>query len=95
MKINDVIAEQQVDELSASDVGQAAGKATRAVGSGIKNFAKGFASGVTGKDAPTTKPTPAAKSNPTLDPIKASIAKLNPKQLAALRTQIAKKAGVV
>jgi len=89
MKISEFAVDRQVDELTASDVGTAAGKATRAVGSGIKNFAKGFAGGVTGK---TT--APATKSNPVLDPIKASIAKLNPKQQAALRKQLAKKAGV-
>lgn len=91
MKIDDLIKEQQVDELDAAQVGAAAGKATRAVGSGIKNFAKGFVSGVTGK-ADTA--TASSKANPTLDPIKAAISKLNPKQLAALRTQLAKKAGV-
>lgn len=90
MKINDVIVEQ-VDEISAAGVGAAAGKATRAVGSGIKNFAKGFASGVTGKPDPATT---SSTSNPTLDPIKSAISKLSPKQIAALRTQIAKKAGV-
>lgn len=88
MKISEFTVDRQVDELNASDVGAAAGKATRAVGSGIKNFAKGFASGVTGKADPATK------ANPTIDPIKASIAKLNPKQQAALRKQLAKKAGV-
>jgi hypothetical protein len=89
MKISEFAVDRQVDELTAGDVGAAAGKATRAIGTGIKNFAKGFAGGVTGK---TT--TPATKANPVLDPIKASIAKLNPKQQAALRTQLAKKAGV-
>ena len=88
MKISEFAVDRQVDELSAGEVGTAAGKATRAVGSGIKNFAKGFAGGVKGQT------TPATKSNPALDPIKASIAKLNPKQQAALRTQLAKKAGV-
>jgi len=88
MKISEFAVDKQVDEISAAGVGAAAGKATRAVGSGIKNFAKGFASGVKGKAAPS------AKANPTLDPIKASIAKLNPKQQAALRKQLAKKAGV-
>jgi hypothetical protein len=97
MKISEFAVDRQVDELDAADVGNAAGKATRAVGtgakkvagavgSGIKNFAKGFASGVKGQTA--------SKANPVLDPIKASIAKLNPKQQAALRTQLAKKAGV-
>jgi hypothetical protein len=89
MKISEFAVDRQVDELTAGDVGAAAGKATRAIGTGIKNFAKGFAGGVTGK---TT--APATKANPVLDPIKASIAKLNPKQQAALRTQLAKKAGV-
>jgi len=86
MKISEFAVDKQVDEISAAGVGAAAGKATRAVGSGIKNFAKGFASGVKGQTA--------SNANPTLDPIKASIAKLNPKQQAALRTQLAKKAGV-
>ena len=94
MKISEFAVNKQVDELTAGDVGTAAGKATRAVGSGIKNFAKGFAGGVTGKTAPAPNAAPSATANPGLDPIKASIAKLNPKQLAALRTQIAKKAGV-
>jgi hypothetical protein len=100
MKISEFTDNSHIDEISATDAGAAAGKATKAVGagvkkaagaigSGIKNFAKGFGQGVTGK---TTEP--ATKANPALDSIKASIAKLNPKQLAALRTQIAKKAGV-
>lgn len=90
MKINDVITEQGVDEISAAGVGQAAGKGIRAVGSGIKNFAKGFAQGVSGKaDNANTM-----GSDDSLKDIKASISKLSPKQLAALRTQIAKKAGV-
>ena len=87
MKISEFAIDRQVDELTAGEVGTAAGKATRAIGTGIKNFAKGFAGGVTGK-------APATKANPVLDPIKASIAKLNPKQQSALRTQLAKKAGV-
>jgi len=93
MKISEFTDNSHIDEISAGEVGAGIGKATRAVGSGIKNFAKGFASGVKGNTAPA--PAPAAKTNPTLDPIKASISKLNPKQLAALRTQIAKKAGAV
>jgi hypothetical protein len=91
MKISEFAVDKQVDEINAAGVGAAAGKATRAVGSGIKNFAKGFASGVTGKADPATA---SSKANPTIDPIKASIAKLNPKQQAALRKQLAKKAGV-
>jgi len=100
MKISEFAVDRQIDELTAGEVGTAAGKATRAVGSGIKNFAKGFAGGVTGKAAPsnvggvTGKAAPNTTANSTLDPIKAAISKLNPKQQAALRTQLAKKAGV-
>jgi hypothetical protein len=86
MKISEFAVDKQVDELTAGEVGAAAGKATRAVGSGIKNFAKGFASGGSGKDTKT--------ASPQLNVIKSSIAALNPKQQAALRTQLAKKAGV-
>ena len=95
MKVSE-FTESSIEEITANDAGVAAGKATKAVGtgvkkaagaigSGIKTFAKGFGQGFAGK---------ATKANPALDSIKASIAKLNPKQLAALRTQIAKKAGV-
>ena len=88
MKISEFTDNSHIDEISATDAGAAAGKATKAVGagvkkaagaigSGIKNFAKGFGQGVTGK---------ATKANPALDSIKASIAKLNPKQLAALNS---------
>ena len=86
MKISEFAVDKQVDELTAGEVGAAAGKATRAVGSGIKNFAKGFASGVGGKDTKS--------ASPQLKSIKSSIAALDPKQQAALRTQLAKKAGV-
>ena len=41
-----------MNEISASDVGSAAGKAARAVGSGIKDFAKGF---MGSKDKPVNK----------------------------------------
>ena len=85
MKISEFAVDKQVDELTAGEVGAAAGKATRAVGSGIKNFAKGFASGISSKVTP---------ANPQLKSIKSSIAALNPKQQAALRKQLAKKAGV-
>ena len=89
MKISEFAVDNHVDEISAADVGSAAGKATRAVGSGIKNFAKGFASGVTGKPSPNAK-----TASPQLKSVKSSIAALNPKQQAALRKQLAKKAGV-
>ena len=98
MKVSE-FTDSSIEEITASDAGVAAGKATKAVGtgikkaagaigSGIKNFAKGFGQGVNPKAAPT------AKASPALDPIKAALAKLNPKQLGAIRTQIAKKAGV-
>ena len=46
MKISEFTDNSHIDEISAGEVGAGIGKATRAVGSGIKNFAKGFASGV-------------------------------------------------
>lgn len=88
MKINDVVKEQRVDELDAGQVGQAVGKGVKAVGSGISNFAKGFKAGFTGQGT-----APKGASDP-LASIKVSISKLSPKQRAALRTQLAKKAGV-
>ncbi|MGY8867122.1 MAG: hypothetical protein ACKVJK_16115, partial [Methylophagaceae bacterium] len=80
-----------IDELDATSAGAAVGKAAGAIGSGIKNFAKGFGQGVKGG----AKAPGATKANPTLNPIKLSIAKLNSKQQAALRIQLAKKAGAV
>ena len=90
MKISEFTSNQHVDEISAAGVGQAAGKATRAVGTGIKNFAQGFAQGFKGKPNASTGST---EKGP-LDDIKTAIGKLPPKQLAALRKQIAQKAGV-
>lgn len=105
MKINDVVKEQRVDELDAGQVGQAIGKGVKAVGTGISNFAKGFKAGWSGqgnapsaaagaapKGAPAGKATTAAKG--PLDDIKTAITKLSPKQRAALRKQIAQKAGI-
>ncbi len=114
MKISDVTSQKQLDELTAGQVGQAAGSGVRAVGAGVGNFAKGFAQGLMGKkpeptgSAPSAGTTakPAAGAAPkgapaaggagqsSLDPIKDAISKLSPKQRAAIRTQIAKKAGV-
>ena len=96
MKISEFTDNSHIDELDAADVGNAAGKATRAVGtgvkkaagavgSGIKNFAKGFASGVKG-----TTTTPGSN----VMAIQQAIAKLNPKQQASIRQLAAKKAGV-
>lgn len=96
MKISEFTDNSHIDELDAADVGNAAGKATRAVGtgvkkaagavgSGIKNFAKGFASGVKG-----TTTTPGSN----VMAIQQAIAKLNPKQQASIRQLAAKQAGV-
>lgn len=96
MKISEFTDNSHIDELDAADVGNAAGKATRAVGtgvkkaagavgSGIKNFAKGFASGVKGT---TTTPSSNVMA------IQQAIAKLNPKQQASIRQLAAKQAGV-
>ncbi len=104
MKISDVTSQKQLDELTAGQVGQAAGSGVRAVGAGVGNFAKGFAQGLMGKkpepagSAPsagtTAKPAAGGAGQSSLDPIKDAISKLSPKQRAAIRTQIAKKAGV-
>jgi len=100
MKISEFTDNSHIDELDAADVGNAAGKATRAVGtgvkkaagavgSGIKNFAKGFASGVKG-----TTTTPGKTPSSNVMAIQQAIAKLNPKQQASIRQLAAKQAGV-
>lgn len=107
MKINDVIVEkQQIDELTAGEVGQAVGKGVKAVGTGISNFAKGFKAGWQGKGVEPAAASAAAPSgakkpmgstptnNDPLGNIKDALSKLSPKQRAALRKQIAQKAGV-
>ena len=94
MKISEFAVDRQVDELTAGEVGTAAGKATRAVGSGIKNFAKGFAGGVTGKVNGLYPGSRKLSPEEHISIMKTSITKFNPKQIAALRTQLAKKAGV-
>lgn len=107
MKINDVVSENKLDELTAGEVGTGLGKGVRAVGTGIADFAKGFGQGLmgkTGSTAPSTAPqaskaagkgaAPSTSGSDPLASIKSAITKLSPKQRAALRTQIAKKAGV-
>jgi hypothetical protein len=90
MKIDDITTQRQLDELDAAQAGNTVGSKVRAVGAGVSNFAKGFAQGFMGK-----KPGPGTPaSNQPLDTIKDAISKLSPKQRAAIRTQIAKKAGV-
>lgn len=105
MKISEFANDEQIDELNAQDVGTGLGKGVRAVGTGVKNFAKGFGQGlmgkVPGKDAKTAPAAaPAAKAaqpatGPNMDTIKSSVASFNPKQRVAIRQQAAKKAGVV
>ena len=36
MRINDIVSENQIDELNAQDVGQAAAKGAKALGKGVK-----------------------------------------------------------
>ena len=106
MKIHEFADNDQLDELSAGEVGAGLGKGVRAVGTGVKNFAKGFGQGLMG-NVPGKGKNAAPKGNPSntvvkskvagnvnIDAMKKSIAALNPKQRVALRTQIAKKAGV-
>ena len=49
MKISEFTEHEQLDELSAADAGNKIGGGVRAVGSGVKNFAKGFGQGLMGK----------------------------------------------
>jgi hypothetical protein len=84
MKITDIINEH---ELQEGPLLNKIGSTAKAVGSGIKNFAQGFAKGVKGEPKSTAAGSP-------LDDIKVAIGKLNPTQQAALRKQIAQRAGV-
>jgi hypothetical protein len=72
MKIDEFYNTPHVNELSGAD----AGKAVRSAGTGIKNFAKGFAQGVGGK------------TSSQLDDIKKQIAKLTPAERKELITHI-------
>lgn len=100
MKIDDITTQRQLDELDAAQAGNTVGSKVRAVGAGVGNFAKGFAQGFMGKKpgpgTPASNQSPAtnAAASGSLDTIKDAISKLSPKQRAAIRTQIAKKAGV-
>jgi|TARA_R110002124_G_scaffold197881_4_gene364922 hypothetical protein len=80
MKISEFTEHEQLDELSAGEVGAGLGKGVRAVGTGVKNFAKGFGQGLMGSGkeknvaqpdttAPKGKSTkPVAKANPGKTP---------------------------
>mgnify|MGYP003642780130 CR=1 FL=1 len=46
MKISEFTDNSHIDELDAADVGNAAGKATRAVGTGVKKAAGAVGSGI-------------------------------------------------
>jgi|TARA_B110000259_G_scaffold50883_1_gene59945 hypothetical protein len=65
MKISEFTEHEQLDELSAADAGNKIGGGVRAVGSGVKNFAKGFGQGLMGK-----KNAPAAAAAPKVTPTK-------------------------
>lgn len=60
MKISEFTEHEHLDELSAGDAGNKIGGGVRAVGSGVKNFAKGFGQGLMGKKNTTAKSAPAA-----------------------------------
>lgn len=68
MKISEFTEHEQLDELSAGDAGNKIGGGVRAVGTGVKNFAKGFGQGLMGKKntpaTPAAKPAPAAAAAP-------------------------------
>lgn len=81
MKINDMVSENKLDELSPGEAGTGLGKGVRSVGAGIANFAKGFGQGLMGKQAGSSTKDP-------LKDIKAAIGKLNAEQLADLRKHI-------
>ena len=77
-------------------------KKSSEVGAVVDPFKKGWkdaeeknkdGAGIMGKPNPANKMS-TTKSSPSLNTIKSSISKLNPKQQAALRKQLAKKAGV-
>jgi hypothetical protein len=128
MKIHEMLEDQQLDELTAGQVGTAVGKGVGAVAKGVgsvaggiagagKAFMTGFRSGkeVVGGTGSAAKPAagaapasgakaasgqPAAGAAPSgvastnLKTIQDAIAQFSPKQRAAIRTMVAKKAGV-
>ena len=123
-----MLEDQQLDELTAGQVGTAVGKGVGAVAKGVgsvaggiagagKAFMTGFRSGkeVVGGTGSAAKPAagaapasgakaasgqPAAGAAPSgvastnLKTIQDAIAQFSPKQRAAIRTMVAKKAGV-
>ena len=72
MKISEFTEHEQLDELSAADAGNKIGGGVRAVGSGVKNFAKGFGQGLMGKKNAPAKSAPAAAAAPKVTPTKPS-----------------------
>ena len=123
-----MLEDQQLDELTAGQVGTAVGKGVGAVAKGVgsvaggiagagKAFMTGFRSGKevvggTGSAAgaapasgakaasgqPASKPAagaaPSGVASTNLKTIQDAIAQFSPKQRAAIRTMVAKKAGV-
>lgn len=84
MKISEFTEHEQLDELSAGDAGNKIGGGVRAVGTGVKNFAKGFGQGLMGKKNTPAKPAPAAAAAPKgkAAPTAAPTNKPNPKATA-------------
>jgi|TARA_B110000977_G_scaffold95697_1_gene126300 hypothetical protein len=71
MKIHEFADNDQLDELSAGEVGAGLGKGVRAVGTGVKNFAKGFGQGLMGNVPGKGKnAAPAAAAAPKGKPTK-------------------------
>lgn len=71
MKISEFTDNSHIDEISAGEVGAGLGKATRAVGTGVKNFAKGFGQGLMGNVPGKGKnAAPAAAAAPKGKPTK-------------------------
>ena len=79
MKIHEFADKDQLDELSAGEVGAGLGKGVRAVGTGVKNFAKGFGQGlmgnVPGKGKNAAPAAAAAPKGKPTKPVAAPVAK--------------------
>ena len=94
MRINDIVNENQIDELNAQDVGQAAAKGAKAaakgakaVGGAIKGFATGFKDEFTGKKSAAGAAPTAHKKTPMPGKAKPASGAMN---LDSLKTAISK-----
>jgi|TARA_R110000796_G_scaffold37558_1_gene94759 hypothetical protein len=93
MKISEFTEHEQLDELSAGEVGAGLGKGVRAVGTGVKNFAKGFGQGLmgSGKEKNVAQPdTTAPKGKSTKPVAKANPGKTPGSNVMAIQQAIAK-----